>query len=910
MSNDVAVSIGGISFAGLLDEQVSRKVTKPQRKKAEGVWSLSIEERRTSHRLDVHLPTVLQLQDHTWKGITKSIGFGGFSMTFVDDIPAMLNQHIMLGFKPDTGHLGTVGIVCGIRRGGNECIQGQAQPGTVLAVKFVRLTSDDEQVLALLFSDGRVRLREVRLAAVLSAQETEETLVDSGLRQAVVSRHTHARSRQESQGPRQERRRLRRMAVGLSTEISVRNHAGDRMLPDAMTKDLTSSGACVSVPADEVLMGSQLLLRWIKPIRSDQHLTDASIAVPTCSVMGEVMWTRLESAETTSGAAQIHGRIVSAGVRFLHGTKESEEAFEHFLAQMEEAAEGESEGRSVNSEFSECFRPAGSRIVLCHDRPRTDASTGAPIVVLAPGYGESKRDYVPLAYYLAGNGFHVVRYDNVNHVGESDGVVTQFRLQDMESDLEAVLDHLATHWPDRPIGLVATSLAGRVALKVAGRAPRVQLLVLINGIMDVRHTLQAVHQEDLIGEHVAGVHKGVVNILGLTIDADRWLEHAVQGGYADLATTQLDAERLRTPVVLFHAEHDAWVDPASIHTVEDAIGSYVRHSYVVPGALHRLQESPRKARAVYRQIATCCQHELWPDHPVERVMEPSHREIGVQNRIERDRRKGRRPIGKSDHVAFWKDYLHNFQTIPNVADFWRLMDHVYRLMGDCHRGERILDAGCGNGNFGVFLQLNQAFRQRYARRGDFRSPDYVGVDFVPTALAQAMANFEEVGATLGGQFSERMRAYSPMSTRVCRADLEWSLPFPDQCFDRVVCNLVIGYVRDPLFTLREYLRVLAPHGRLVISNLKPYADLSSIYRSFVETVRTPDQVEEGRRLLDNSGKIKAREGEGVFHFFHQAELERLLRAAGVAHPRVYSTFGNQALIAVAEKSLAHQTVAA
>ena len=109
--------------------------------------------------------------------------------------------------------------------------------------------------------------------------------------------------------------------------------------------------------------------------------------------------------------------------------------------------------------------------------------------------------------------------------------------------------------------------------------------------------------------------------------------------------------------------------------------------------------------------------------------------------------------------------------------------------------------------------------------------------------------------------------------RVLRADLESPLPFPDHSFDRVVCNLVIGYVRDPLFTLREYLRVLAPHGRLVLSNLKPYADLSAIYRSFVDTAQTPDQVEEGRRLLDNSGKIKEREGEGHFHFLHHAELE-------------------------------------
>ena len=296
---------------------------------------------------------------------------------------------------------------------------------------------------------------------------------------------------------------------------------------------------------------------------------------------------------------------------------------------------------------------------------------------------------------------------------------------------------------------------------------------------------------------------------------------------------------------------------------------------------------------------------------MERMVEPSHREIGVQNRAERERSKKRRPMGKSDHVAFWQEYLQNFQTIPNVADFWRLMDHVYRLMGDCQHGERILDAGCGNGNFGVFLQLNQAFRQRYARRGDFRSPDYVGIDFVPDGAGAGNGQFR------AGRERRCRGSFMRGCERMCRCRCvsvgpTWSLPlpFPDHSFDRVVCNLVIGYVRDPLFTLREYLRVLTPHGRLVISNLKPYADLSAIYRSFVETAQTPDQIEEGRRLLDNSGRIKEREGEGIFHFLYQAELESLLRAAGGSHPRVYSTFGNQALIAVADKGLANLTVAA
>lgn len=894
----------------LCGQEDSLRIPTADRKKTTDAWSLSLAERRASRRRAIRVSTQLFFQGQTWKGVTKSLSLGGLSMDLVSDIPAMLNQHMMLSFTPDEGAMDSIGIVCGIRSSEDVHVSGRAHTAVTLAIQFVRLSAADELVVASLLNEGGTVPRQMRLAAALVVQEGEESLIDTGSLQTVSVPPAPMPLARGAERPRKERRRQQRVVVGLSTEVSLRTGTGDRSLCAGMTTDLSTNGACVHLSAEEDLLGSELELRWLQSTSLQASCTD-SMSATVCSVVGEVVWTKPVAPEARPGCVPVAGRAVLAGVRFFPVAKEAEDIIEHLLGQIQGPSDGAKAGdRAVLSEFSECCRPSGLRIVLCHDRPRAEQAADAPIVVLAPGYGESKRDYVALAYYLAGNGFHVVRYDNVNHVGESDGLVTQFRLEDMESDLETVLAHVAGQWPGRSIGLVATSLAGRVALKVAGKVSHVRLLMLINGIMDIRHTLQAVHQEDLIGEHLSGAHKGVVNIMGLTIDADRWLAHAVEGEYADLLTTQRDAARLRTPVVLFHAEQDAWVDPASIERVTEALGPYLRHSFVVPGALHRLQESPRKARAVYRKIAACCQQELWPARRQERMVEPSHREIGMQNRLECERNKKRRPMEKSDHVAFWQEYLQNFQTIPNVADFWRLMDHLYRLMGNCHKGERILDAGCGNGNFGVFLQLNQAFRQRYGKRGDFRSPDYIGLDFVPAALAQAMKNFEQVGATLQGQFYEGLRAYEPMSMGVCQADLESALPFPDHSFDRVVCNLVLGYVRDPLFTLREYLRVLTPQGRLVISNLKPYADLSAIYRNFVDTAQTKDQVEEGRRLLDNSGRIKEREGAGTFHFHYQTELESLLRAAGVSHPRIYSTFGNQALIAVAEKGMAHITVAA
>ena len=464
----------------------------------------------------------------------------------------MLNQHIRLSFSSQTDGLGSEGIVCGIRTSGNVIPFGGGQPGSTLAVQFVQLSAEDEQVIALLLTEGRSRSIGVCVAAALVTQESEEVLLDTGSQPSVITSKSGAHSVGDRGGPRQERRRHRRVAVELASEVCLLDGAGDRVVRGAVTKALTATGACGSLSAEEGLTGSKISLEWTRSAGPTQGSMVESVATKTCSLMGPVMWTKTERETANNGLAEATGRTVLAGDRFLPLANNTAKAIETLREQTPPRAEASrSDGPSVISEFSECFRPSGGRIVLCHDRPRTEVADDAPIVVLAPGYGESKRDYVPLAYYLAGNGFHVVRYDNVNHVGESDGVVTQFRLQDMELDLETVLNYVAVTWPDRPIGLVATSLAGRVALKVTGGTTHVKLLVLINGIMDIRHTLQAVHQEDLIGEHLAGVRKGVVNILGLTIDADRWLAHAVQGNYANLATTQCDAKRLRTPVVLF-----------------------------------------------------------------------------------------------------------------------------------------------------------------------------------------------------------------------------------------------------------------------------------------------------------------------------------------------------------------------
>ncbi len=579
--------------------------------------------------------------------------------------------------------------------------------------------------------------------------------------------------------------------------------------------------------------------------------------------------------------------------------KENERQLEPGAARWSSPRIGHPETKQVVSTFVQCRNANGYCIAAYHDYPKEALHSGAPVVVISPGYGETKKEYITLAYYLACSGFHVLRYDHTNHVGESEGGILNTTLTGMKQDLSDVLDYAERTWPASPLVVIANSLAGRVALKLAGQESRIGLLILLNSVIDIRATLLAVHQEDFIGNHDSRIHGGVVNILGYNIDSDHWLEDTIGQKYSDLRTTILDIEQIHTPVILFHAEHDVWVCGKSVEQAQAALGSNLRHAYIIPEALHCLHENPKKARAVFHQVVTCCREQFDSTALKTDASERMQREIGLQKRLERERSRTQTQMGGAESAEFWRDYLDHFHYIVKSPDYLHLLDHVYSLAGISEKGECILDAGCGNGNFGMFLLINQAYRQRNTKV-KCKPPHYVGIDFIPNAITHTRLNLAKVTADIQRRLPNMSRP-QPMEISLGLANLNTPLPFRDNQFDRVICNLVIGYLQDPLFTLKELVRVLSPNGKIILTNLKPQADLSAIYRNFIRLTQRREEIEEARAVLSNSGKIKQGESDGVFFFCDKQELAMLLLSSGAIRPRTYSTFVNQAYIAVAEK---------
>ena len=99
--------------------------------------------------------------------------------------------------------------------------------------------------------------------------------------------------------------------------------------------------------------------------------------------------------------------------------------------------------------------------------------------------------------------------------------------------------------------------------------------------------------------------------------------------------------------------------------------------------------------------------------------------------------------------------------------------------------ERVLDAGCGSGRLTVALAGAGAA--------------VTGVDTNAAQLEMVAQRASEAGVAL----------------ELLEADFNSALPFPEPWFDAVVSRLSVMAAADPVATLRELGRVLAPGGRIV-----------------------------------------------------------------------------------------------
>ncbi len=153
---------------------------------------------------------------------------------------------------------------------------------------------------------------------------------------------------------------------------------------------------------------------------------------------------------------------------------------------------------------------------------------------------------------------------------------------------------------------------------------------------------------------------------------------------------------------------------------------------------------------------------------------------------------------------------------------------ILELAGDVG-GRKLLDVGCGDGDFAVEL----------ARRG----ASVTGIDASPEMIGAAKRRAEQQKAAVTFHIATAQQ-----------------LPFSAEQFDLVTAITILCFVDDPSPVFREIARVLRPGGRLVIGELGKWSTWAA-----------------GRRLRAWLGSPLWRRG----HFRTAKELRGLAEQAGL-----------------------------
>jgi len=148
---------------------------------------------------------------------------------------------------------------------------------------------------------------------------------------------------------------------------------------------------------------------------------------------------------------------------------------------------------------------------------------------------------------------------------------------------------------------------------------------------------------------------------------------------------------------------------------------------------------------------------------------------------------------------FWDIYAKLYDTLNLLEPYQRLHREVLDKL-ELKGGERILDAGCGTGNFEKLLSQNGSLNLKVE-----------ALDFSQAMLKRAKLK--------NGNHSFNFQHF----------DLNGKLPFPDNYFDRVVSINAVYALKNPKMILGEFRRILKYGGRLVLATPQHKAGILPIF---------------------------------------------------------------------------------
>ncbi|MCX5721103.1 MAG: PAS domain-containing protein [Nitrospirae bacterium] len=845
------------------------------------------QERRQTARVPTTLPAAIIIGAATWNGTLSNIGLGGACVTFPCDVPTLSPQEAHVAFKTAVGNLALHG-------------RAQMRPLSLhteteaaqLIVTFEPPRHAEGAVRALLVQAAQKHTMPFSLELRLTAEQPPVLPAASQLKTTEEGDYSP--------------REAIRVAVQLPARLHVRDASGRSHHLDAWTTNLSRNGACLHLNARPELLSGMATLHFAAT-QSQNHPGTHDPSALDATLPARLIWSAPDPTTPGELSPPASDPALQVGVQFQDSTPYAEREVNRVVRQHLTALSEpdlSSQQTSIVSLPRECHNPRSQTIVISEDHLRPALPPDAPVIVIAPGYGQTAVDAMMLSYYLAHHRLRVLRYDHTNHVGLSDGELRQTTLRNMQDDLLTVVEFARHMWPSAPLIVMASDLTARVALKMAGQSRPLDLLLLINPVVDVQALLATVYRHDLVADHRKGVQRGIANLLGLNVNLDHFIDDIEVGHFTDQASTIVDLRLLHTPSAILTVPHSPlgpW-PPASLPQAFLAeLGpqiSLVPISAPLIGQDFPLNEPHSPAfRQVLEQIAATI---VLPATPAELNEHTSHA-LRHQQRIEMEQARLRHNPSHLTREALWFAHLHQLPQLEHLHEYEKLLDDLYQLLSPLEPGSRLMDVEVGLGDFVQATLIQEADRSRQRGGSPAHPIHMIGVGRSLDSLTQARHSLRALQRKLDSGVASPLTSPLPLAAEWVHANWTESLPFKNDSLHRIACNLSLPFVPSPLAAVRELYRVLHPQGRLVLTVFHPATDLSVLYRRHLQRTNQNDFSPEAEILLHYLGELREAIRQGLLHIFDQQSLTSLLLRAGDVTPTILPTLDGQALLAIIEK---------